>query len=476
MDKKIYPVILSGGAGSRLWPTSRRMRPKQFLPLYSDQPMLIDTVERVLGKEFAKPTIVCSEDHRFLVAQSLQEAKLDYRAILLEPVGRDTAAAISVASLHIHQEDPEAIIFVLPSDHIIENQNAFSRAIEGAALVAQEGYLTTFGIVANSPETAFGYIKTDGKTHISTGCLVDKFVEKPDAQTAKAYIDSGEFYWNSGMFMFKAETFLLEMVEHAEDIILPAKIAVAGLQKDLDFQRLSIRDFEAIPKHPIDKALMEKTSKAAMVPLDAGWSDIGSWTGLWEASAKDKNGNALRGKPILEDVKDSIVHTTDESITAVMGLNDVIVVNDTDALLVASMDYAQNVKDLVSTLNRKGHNSAELHATVYRPWGNYRNIGTGDKFLAKIITVYAGCSLSLQYHNKRAEHWVVVQGQALVTRGDDVFELNANESTYIAIGQHHRLENKTEHPLIMVEVQTGDFLEEDDIVRLDDVYGRDESK
>ncbi|MTI11411.1 mannose-1-phosphate guanylyltransferase/mannose-6-phosphate isomerase [Rhodospirillaceae bacterium RKSG073] len=471
----MYPVILSGGAGSRLWPTSRRMRPKQFLPLYSDQPMLIDTAERVLGKEFAKPTVVCSEDHRFLVAQSLQDAKLDHRTILLEPTGRDTSAAITVAALNIHQEDPDAIIIVLPSDHIIEDQNAFSRAIEKAAKVAGEGYITTFGIVATGPETAFGYIRSGDKTDAGNGFIVEEFVEKPNLETAQAYIDSGEYFWNSGMFMFTAETFLLEMVECAEDILLPSKIAVAGLKKDLDFQRFSKRDFENIPKHPIDKALMEKTSKAAIVPLDAGWSDIGSWTGLWEASAKDKNGNVLKGGVILEGVKNSVIHTTEESITAVMGLEDVIVVNDSDALLVVHKDYAQNVKDLVSTLQRKGHHAADLHATVYRPWGTYRKIGDGPNFLVKIITVYAGASLSLQYHNRRAEHWVVVKGVATVTRGDDVFELNENESTFIAIGQQHRLENKTDEDLAIIEVQTGDYLEEDDIIRLDDVYGREEN-
>ncbi len=470
--KKIYPVILSGGAGSRLWPTSRRLRPKQFLPLHSDQPMIIDTLDRVSGEGFAPATFVCSDDHRFLIAQSLKDANIESRAILLEPVARDTSAAIVAAALHIHASDPDAIILVLPSDHIIEKPDVFLAAVEKAEIAAAQGFIMTFGIVAKSPDTAFGYIRSGEKVSGLDAFNVSEFVEKPDLETAQKYLESGEYFWNSGVFVFSSSRFIEEMTIHAPELLGATKKAVSQIEEDLDFQRLPEDLFSLIEAKPIDKALMEKTEKIAMVPLDADWSDVGSWTGLWEASSKDSNNNAVRGEPILEDVTSSIIHSTDEAVTAVMGLDNIIVVNDSDALLVASMDYAQNVKDIVAKLKAQRHNAADLHATVYRPWGNYRNIGAGSGFLVKIITVYPDCSLSLQYHDHRAEHWVVVKGQAKVLCGDVEKTLHENQSTFIAIGEKHRLQNTTNEDLIMIEVQTGKYLQEDDITRLDDVYGR----
>ena len=470
---KIYPVILSGGAGTRLWPLSRAVLPKQLLPLVADKTMLQETALRVSGLPgLMAPLVVCGNDHRFMVAEQLRAAGITPLGILLEPVGRNTAPAVAAAAHYLKSIDPEAVMLVLPADHVIENREAFKDAVLRAAEMVKGGGLATFGIVPKSPETGYGYIRRGDAV---TGCgecyTVARFVEKPDAATAQGFLDDGGYYWNSGMFMFHAERFLKELQEHAPAIAHAAEQAVSTGYRDLDFCRLEEKAFSDSPSDSIDYAVMEKTRDAAVVPADIGWNDVGSWSALWEVQPKDANGNAQRGDVYLDNVKNSLVRA-ESRIVAVVGVDNLVVVETQDAVLVTHKDQVQRVKQVVDHLKSKARTEHLHHTRVYRPWGHYEGIDAGDRFQVKRITVKPGEKLSLQMHHHRAEHWVVVSGTARVTCGEKVSLLSENESTYIPIGMNHRLENPGKLPLHIIEVQSGSYLGEDDIVRFEDIYQR----
>ncbi|MGH8852684.1 MAG: mannose-1-phosphate guanylyltransferase/mannose-6-phosphate isomerase [Telluria sp.] len=470
---KIYPVILSGGAGTRLWPLSRAVLPKQLLPLVADKTMLQETAQRVAGwPGVMAPLVVCGNDHRFMVAEQLREIGITPLGILLEPVGRNTAPAVAAAANYLKAIDPEALMLVLPADHVIENGAAFRDAVERAVTLVGQGALATFGIVPKSPETGYGYIRRGEAIAGSGDCYqVARFVEKPDAATAQSFLDDGGYYWNSGMFLFHAERYLAELRQHAPAIAAAAEKAVSTGYRDLDFCRLDEAAFADSPSDSIDYAVMEKTSHAAVVPADIGWNDVGSWTALWEVQPKDGNGNARRGDVYLDGVKNSLVRA-ESRIVAVVGVEDIVVVETQDAVLVAHKDQVQRVKQVVDHLKSSARTEHLHHTRVYRPWGHYEGIDAGDRFQVKRITVKPGEKLSLQMHHHRAEHWVVVSGTARVTCGDKISLLSENESTYIPIGMNHRLENPGKLPLHIIEVQSGSYLGEDDIVRFEDIYQR----
>ena len=470
---KIYPVILSGGAGTRLWPLSRAVLPKQLLPLVADKTMLQETALRVAGwPGLMAPLVVCGNDHRFMVAEQLREVGITPLGILLEPVGRNTAPAVAAAAHHLKAIDPEAIMLVLPADHVIENAAAFHEAVERATRLVQQGALATFGIVPKTPETGYGYIRRGEQVAECGECYkVDRFVEKPDAATAEGFLAEGSYYWNSGMFMFHASRYLTELEQHAPAIADAANQAMQAAYRDLDFCRLDEAAFSACPSDSIDYAVMEHTRDAAVVPADIGWNDVGSWSALWEVQAKDGDGNARRGDVYLDNVKNSLVRA-ESRIVAVVGVEDIVVVETQDAVLVTHKNQVQRVKQVVEHLKSKERTEHLHHTRVYRPWGHYEGIDAGDRFQVKRITVKPGEKLSLQMHHHRAEHWVVVSGTARVTCGDKVSLLSENESTYIPIGMNHRLENPGKLPLHIIEVQSGSYLGEDDIVRFEDIYKR----
>jgi mannose-1-phosphate guanylyltransferase/mannose-6-phosphate isomerase len=470
---KIYPVILSGGAGTRLWPLSRAVLPKQLLPLVADKTMLQETALRVAGwPGLMAPLVVCGNDHRFMVAEQLREVGITPLGILLEPVGRNTAPAVAAAAHHLKAIDPEAIMLVLPADHVIENGAAFREAVERATRLVQQGALATFGIVPKTPETGYGYIRRGEQVAECGECYkVDRFVEKPDAATAEGFLAEGGYYWNSGMFMFHASRYLTELEQHAPAIADAATQAMQAAYRDLDFCRLDEAAFSACPSDSIDYAVMEHTRDAAVVPADIGWNDVGSWSALWEVQAKDGDGNARRGDVYLDNVKNSLVRA-ESRIVAVVGVEDIVVVETQDAVLVTHKNQVQRVKQVVEHLKSKERTEHLHHTRVYRPWGHYEGIDAGDRFQVKRITVKPGEKLSLQMHHHRAEHWVVVSGTARVTCGDKVSLLSENESTYIPIGMNHRLENPGKLPLHIIEVQSGSYLGEDDIVRFEDIYKR----
>jgi mannose-1-phosphate guanylyltransferase/mannose-6-phosphate isomerase len=470
---KIYPVILSGGAGTRLWPLSRAVLPKQLLPLVADKTMLQETALRVAGwPGLMAPLVVCGNDHRFMVAEQLREVGITPLGILLEPVGRNTAPAVAAAAHHLKAIDPEAIMLVLPADHVIENGAAFREAVERATRLVQQGALATFGIVPKTPETGYGYIRRGEQVAECGECYkVDRFVEKPDAATAEGFLAEGGYYWNSGMFMFHASRYLTELEQHAPAIAGAATQAMQAAYRDLDFCRLDEAAFSACPSDSIDYAVMEHTRDAAVVPADIGWNDVGSWSALWEVQAKDGDGNARRGDVYLDNVKNSLVRA-ESRIVAVVGVEDIVVVETQDAVLVTHKNQVQRVKQVVEHLKSKERTEHLHHTRVYRPWGHYEGIDAGDRFQVKRITVKPGEKLSLQMHHHRAEHWVVVSGTARVTCGDKVSLLSENESTYIPIGMNHRLENPGKLPLHIIEVQSGSYLGEDDIVRFEDIYKR----
>lgn len=463
----ILPVILSGGSGTRLWPLSRESYPKQFLPLTGDRTMLQATWLRVAAIAGRAPLIVANEDHRFVAAEQLQQVGVKPQAILLEPMGRNTAPAIAAAALEATRNGDDALLLVLPSDHVITKEKQFQDAVLVAAESARSGKLVTFGIVPTAPETGYGYIKASTGTGARP---VDRFVEKPDMATAQGYLASGEYFWNSGMFLFKASRYLEELAKHNPTILESTRKAWAAATRDTDFVRLDKQAFNQVPSDSIDYAVMEKTGDAAVVPLEAGWSDVGSWTALREVSEQDTNGNAHHGDVIAIDCRNTFAYG--DRLIAMIGLEDVVVVETNDAVLVGKSEYMQQVKDVVARLKAEGRSEASWHRKVYRPWGAYDSIDNGERFQVKRITVKPGGTLSLQMHHHRAEHWIVVSGTAEVTRGDEVLLLTENQSTYIPLGVTHRLRNPGKLPLELIEVQSGSYLGEDDIVRFEDTYGR----
>ena len=465
----MIPVIMSGGSGTRLWPLSRKHRPKQFIALFGENTMFQETLTRLDGvDEIQPPIVICNNDHRFMVAEQLHELEVASPNIILEPIGRNTAPALAVSALQAQATGEDPILLVLAADHTIDNVAVFHQAIEAAKIQAEEGKLVTFGIVPTSPNTGYGYIQADQKNVISP---VKAFVEKPNLETATQYVESGNYYWNSGMFMFKASTLILELEKYSPDILSSCRDALSKGDKDLDFIRLDIAAFTACRSDSIDYAVMEQTDKTVVVPLNADWNDVGSWSSLWECATQDIDNNVLQGDVMIDDVQNSYIHS-EHRLVSVLGLDNIVVVETADAVMVASKDSAQNVKNIVNRLVNEKREEAENHRLCYRPWGCYDAIDVGERFQVKRITVNPGASLSLQMHHHRAEHWIVVTGTAEVTCDDKVMLVSENESTYIPIGTKHRLHNPGRVLLEMIEVQSGSYLGEDDIIRFEDNYSR----
>lgn len=469
------PVVLAGGTGSRLWPKSRAALPKQFLSLTSDKTMLQDTILRLPAEKMELPLFICNEDHRFLAAEQLRVADINYDSIILEPVGRNTAPAIALAALRAVEQGEDPILLILAADHLISDHNAFHAAVEKATLLAEQGKLVTFGVVPTEAHTGYGYIKS-GESVNEIGFEVAQFVEKPDLATAQQYLQSAEYYWNSGMFMFKASVYLRELSEHAPAIFAACTSAMQQTNKDMTFIRVDADAFAKCPDDSIDYAVMERTSDACMVPLDAGWNDVGSWTSLWETSQnKDASGNVVTGDAILDGVTNSYINS-EQRLIAVIGLDDVVVVETKDAVMVANKSKVQDIKNVVNKLKAEKRPEFEFHREVFRPWGSYDSIDNGRRYQVKRISVKPGEKLSVQMHHHRAEHWIVVSGTANVTVGEVTSLVTENESIYIPIGEVHALENPGKIQLELIEVQSGSYLGEDDIVRFSDRYGRVEVK
>lgn len=468
----MIPVILSGGNGSRLWPLSRQAYPKQFLPLVGSQTMLQQTLSRLPLEETEAPVVVANDEHRFIVKEQLEAMGQEPLSILLEPFGRNTAPAVALAAIEVARKDPKAIMLVLPADHAIDDTEAFRSAVRKGQEAARSGGLVLFGIKPTRPETGYGYIAVGHGGDTPGGARpVSRFIEKPDAEKAAALLPAGGYFWNSGMFMFRADSYLAELKKHSPDIYDTCLLAARGFSRDLTFTRIPADIFEHCPDDSIDYAVMEKTSRALLVPMDAGWSDVGSWSTIWDKTEKDQAANAVVGDACLEDSQGCLVHGTDK-LVALLGVEDLVVVDTADALMVAHRDRVQDVKKLVTRLKSQQRSETRNHRQVYRPWGSYDSIDCGNRFQVKRITVKPGEQLSLQKHHHRAEHWIVVRGTAEVTRDDETFLLSENESTYIPIGSVHRLLNPGRIPLELIEVQSGAYLGEDDIERLDDRYGR----
>ena len=468
----IVPVILSGGSGTRLWPMSRTLYPKQLQSLYSDRSMLVETAARVSGDGFNPPIVICNAEHRFIIAEQLQKSGIQASSIILEPVGRNTAPACAVAAEMLVQDDPDALMLLMPSDHLIAKPDAFMKACEQARAAAQDRALVTFGIVPQAPETGFGYIRQGEALENHDGCFsVDRFVEKPDRQTAETYLEEGGYFWNSGIFLFKAQDYLDELSKSHPEMVELCRKSVQEGQKDMDFFRLDEKSFHAIKGDSIDYAVMENTDHAVVVPVDMGWDDVGSWSALWAVGDKDTDDNILMGDVIAHDVKRSYVRSSGQ-LVASLGVRDTIVVATDDVVLVADKSHAQNVKDIVDQLKDEGRDEHVLHKRVYRPWGWYQCMDQGNHFQVKQLSIKPGGILSLQSHQYRSEHWVVVSGVASVVRGEEEINLEVNQSIYIPAGTRHRLENTSDEPLRIIEVQTGSYLGEDDIERFEDIYGR----
>ena len=470
--ENIYPVILSGGSGTRLWPMSRASLPKQLLALNGARTMIQDTVLRAAMPNAQAPLLLCSEGHRFLVAEQMQAIGITPKAIVLEPMGRNTAPAAAIAALMIAAEDPKGIVLLLSSDHVVTDEAAFRIAVARAAAAARLGRIVTFGIAPATPDTGFGYIQRGAAVAGAPGVdTVKRFAEKPDRATAESYVASGDYFWNGGMFMFRADMLLDELKRHEPGLVEACQASLAASTRDLDFVRLDAASFEKVKNISIDYAVMERTDKAAVVPCDVGWSDVGAWSALWSLQTRDANGNVIQGDVLIHDSKDSFVRN-EKGLTALVGVKDLVVVVTEDAVLVADKHRAQDVKEIVAQLKLADRPELLEHKVVFRPWGSYQGIDEGDGYQVKQIIVKPGGRLSLQSHTKRAEHWIVVQGTAQVTCDDKVFLLHENQSTFIPLGAKHRLENPGKLPLRLIEVQSGSYLGEDDIVRYDDAYGR----
>ena len=475
MKHSIIPVILSGGSGTRLWPLSRSMRPKQFINLVGEESLFQATVKRIRQIEgIADPLIVCNEEHRFMVAEQLQELESSQNSIILEPVGRNTAPAIAAAAYKLSLNDglDNACMLVLPADHIVNNPDQFAKAVSAALPSAMNNDLVTFGITPDKPATGYGYIKTSGQQNADNGAIpVEAFVEKPNLETAEEYVKSGEYFWNGGMFLMKVSAFLKQLEILNPEMCALVKKSVSHAQKDLDFFRLDSNSYKRCENISVDYAVMEKSENVSMVPLNAGWSDIGSWTSLWETGQHDNAGNVTKGDVWLESVSDCYVHSESRLLSAI-GVKDLIIVETHDGVMVTTKEHDQDIKRIVARLKKSERSETELHRKAFRPWGNYDCLDNGDRFQVKRIMVKSGQCTSMQKHFHRAEHWIVVSGTAEVTCGNKTFILSENQSTFIPLGEQHRLRNPGKVPLELIEVQSGAYLAEDDIQRIDDEYGR----
>lgn len=466
----ILPIVMAGGTGPRLWPVSRQLNPKQFLKFFGDLTLFQETLSRLSGMETLPPSIICNEDHRFMVAEQLRQSSVNGATILLEPFGRNTAPAIALAALNATRNGEDPILLTLASDHFISDEAAFHRAVLRGTKLVEQGRLVTFGIVPTKPETGYGYIQR-GNTLPLGGYDVGRFVEKPSVSAAQNYLDSGDYYWNSGMFMFKASVYLEAIAEFRPDILDACKTALENGQQDMDFVRVDAGAFAQCPEQSIDYEVMEKTSAAAVVPLGAGWSDIGSWSALWEIGDKDIDGNVTKGDVLTKTTSESLIYA-EHRLVATVGVENLVVVETKDAVLVAQKEKVQDVKKVVESIKNDGRHEHLSHREVYRPWGVYDSIDHGGRYQVKCITVKPGAKLSVQMHHHRAEHWIVVSGTAKVTIGEREFLVTENQSTYIPVGEVHCLENPGVISLELIEIQSGSYLGEDDIVRLKDQYGR----
>lgn len=469
----LIPVILSGGSGTRLWPLSRELYPKQLLPLAGKQTMLQETICRLAPiDDCGKAIVVCNEAHRFMVAEQLRQVSCS-ATIILEPEGKNTAPALAVAALQALHDNDDPLLLVLPADHVISDPAALIFAINSGKKYAQMGTLLTFGIVPSQPEIGYGYIKGGNELGPQGSGVfpVERFVEKPDLATATTYVDSGDYFWNSGMFLLSASRYLEELEKFSPEMVAACRKAWRNGQKDLDFYRLDAQAFSSSPADSIDYAVMEKTSAAAVIPMDAGWNDVGSWSALWEIGQQDKDGNVIHGDILTSDTTNSFLYSSSR-LLATIGLDNHVVVETPDAVLVAPKDRVQEVKAIVENLKAAHRSEITTHKQVNRPWGSYECVDMAERYQVKRITVLPGAKLSLQKHHHRAEHWIVVRGTARITRGEEVFSLTENQSTYIPLGEQHRLENPGKISLELIEVQSGSYLGEDDIVRFEDTYGR----
>lgn len=468
---KIVPVILSGGSGERLWPLSRKEYPKQYLPLLGDQTMLQQTIQRLNGLEnLSNPVIICNADHRFVVAEQCRQIGIKNPTILLEPIGRNTAPAIAAAAYQSLKDSDNSTLLVLSADHVIGDVGAFHQAIKIANQQAQISKLVVFGIVPTDPSTGYGYIKKS-EDNYNGAHKVEEFIEKPDLKTAELYLEQGNYLWNSGMFMFQAHVYIEELTEYAPNIVASVHGAVNNASQDLAFIRLEKQAFESSPSDSIDYALMEKSNNVVVVPLSANWKDIGSWKALYDTGIKDSQGNVIKGDVIIQNTTNTFINA-DHHMVAALGVDNLIIIDTPDVTFIAAQDKSQDVKNIVESLQASGRYESSAHRKVYRPWGWYDSIESGEYFQVKRLYIKPGAKLSLQMHHKRAEHWVVVSGMATVINGSQTFNLNKGESTYIPMGVTHALENTTNESLEIIEVQSGSYLGEDDIVRFDDIYGR----
>jgi len=474
---KISPVILCGGSGTRLWPLSRSSYPKQFLRLAGEHTMLQETLLRLAGlPDVADPVVICNQEHRFLVAEQLRAIGVTPKLLLLEPMGRNTAPAVAAAAVALSKDDPNGAMLVLPSDHAIRDTAAFHSAIGTAARAAAQGRLATFGIVPHAPETGYGYIRrADALGGLAGTFAISRFVEKPDVDTARGFLASGDYFWNSGMFLMKASTYVEELSAFQPAILAAVKKALESSKMDMDFCRLDEKAFGASPSISIDYAVMEKTKLGAVVPVEMGWNDVGSWDALWDLHEKTPEGNVLQGDVIASGVSNTFIKAENRMVAAV-GVDDLVIVETADAVMVSSRKSAQDVKLLVDRMKTDERSEHVTHRRVYRPWGSYEGIDDGSRYQVKRLTVNPGAKLSLQLHHHRAEHWIVVSGTARVTRGEEEILLTENQSTYIPLGTKHRLENPGLMPLHLIEVQSGSYLGEDDIVRFADDWNRGEEK